>query len=208
MTDREIQTIIEKRIVRNIVLKVLENLGFTSVCKGSIISKNCPEDGGFKTKEGECNHPNHPDNSNGGSMYLSDITSDVEKQKKIDSINIDFDNDNILPGLNRETLEELGVEDKPVLLSKRVLEKNTNRHPEIPLQFFGDILGNALYKPNVVLKGHSERPYFNFIHSFGGDDNAVVLLQVKDTGSGFFEVVNFHLARDSSVAQKTNKERT
>ena len=135
----------------------------------------------------------------------SAVTSDMEKQKKINNISIDFDNDNMLPGLNKETLDELGVEDKPVLLKKSVLDKNIERHSEIPAQFFGEIIGNALYKPDVVVKGHADKPYFNFIHSFDGNDNAVVLLQVKYTGSSFFEVVNFHLARDSSIKQKTRE---
>ena len=60
-TTEEIQTIIEKRLIRAVVLEVLR------------IEKRdrCPEDGGFLTSEGECNHPNHEGGSGGG--YLPEV---------------------------------------------------------------------------------------------------------------------------------------
>ena len=56
MTERDIQVIIEKRLVRAIVLEAIK------------IEKQdkCPKDGGFLTSEGKCNHPNHEGGSGGG----------------------------------------------------------------------------------------------------------------------------------------------
>ena len=59
------------------------------------------------------------------------MTPEAEKQKKIDSIEINLDGDTELPHLNQETLDEFGFEDKPVLLKKNVIEKNMNNHPEV-----------------------------------------------------------------------------
>ena len=129
-------------------------------------------------------------------------TTEAEKQAKIDSINIDFDGDTELPPLNAETISEFGFEDKPVLLKKNILEKNKMRHPEIPASFYGDIIGSALYNPDAVVRGHKGKPYYNFIHTFGENQSGITLLQVEKTSSGIMEVINFHLLRDSSVAQK------
>ena len=47
--------------------------------------------------------------------------------KKINSIKINFDRDNILPGLNKEDLADLGKEDKPLLLKKNIILRNEKR---------------------------------------------------------------------------------
>ena len=54
-TTEEIQTIIEKRLIRAIVLEAIR------------IEKQdrCDHDGGFLASEGECNHPNHEGGSGG-----------------------------------------------------------------------------------------------------------------------------------------------
>ena len=173
MTEREIEAIIEKRLIRAVVLKALEII----------------------------KHEDQPRDEKG--RWVSDggggITTAEERQKKIDSINIDFERDNILPGLNAETLREFGFEDKPVLLKKSVIDKNIERHPDVHALLYRDVIGNALYNPDAVLKGRGIKPYFNFVHSFGGDDNAVVLLQVEDTNTGFMEIVNAILMRDESI---------
>ena len=200
MTEKELQSMINRQIVkalRRIVLQdenvitLLDNCGFTPTDKGDIISK---------WKDQPRDEKGRWSDSGGGG-----ITTAEERQKKIDSINIDFDNDNILPGLNAETLQEFGFEDKPVLLKKTVLDKNAERHPEIPGMFHRDIIGNALYNPDAIIKGHSTKPYFNFIHSIADSENAIVLLQVEDTHSGFLEIVNFHVIDDRARSQKLRK---
>jgi hypothetical protein len=91
------------------------------------------------------------------------------------------------------------------LLKKSVLDKNTLAHPDVPVSFYGDIVGQALYRPDAVVRGHATKPYYNFLSSFGGGDNATTLLQIRDTGSGMLEVVNFHMLDDRAMQQKTNR---
>ena len=62
----------------------------------------------------------------------SSSKSNNDIQAKIDSLkNIDFSKDNTLPNLNKDTLEQYGFEDKPVLLKKSITEKNKANHPDI-----------------------------------------------------------------------------
>jgi len=118
-------------------------------------------------------------------------TSDEEKQKKIDSIRIDFDAEvNELPGLNTEDLSAMGEEDRPVSIHKRVFEK----HPEVSAEDVPVILG-ALYSPEAVLPANKDKPYFNFISGVGENKNSVVLLGVEKTKAGF-EVAGFHWMGD------------
>ena len=84
---------------------------------------------------------------------MKEKTSAVEKHAKIASIKINFEGNTELPGLNRATLDELGVEDKPVLLKKNILEKTARNHPELPVSFYKDIIGNALYNPDGTFVG-------------------------------------------------------
>jgi len=119
-------------------------------------------------------------------------TSDSEKQRKIDSVEINFDGDTELPGLNIETLEEFGFVDKPVLLKKNILEKNMARHPDVEPSEYREIVGNALYRPDAILKGHDSKPYFNFLSRIGADKSAISLLQVEKTNTGYLEIINMH----------------
>ena len=63
MTERDIQVIIEKRLIRAIVLEVL------NIEK----QERCPEDGGFLTSDGNCNHPNHEGGSGGYSPEVQEL---------------------------------------------------------------------------------------------------------------------------------------
>jgi uncharacterized membrane protein len=129
-------------------------------------------------------------------------TSDGEKQKKIDSIVISPDGDTELPRLNFETLEKYGIEDRPVLLKKGIAEKNMRSHPDVSPSEFREIIGNALYRPDVVLAAHDEKPYFNFISRTGENKSAISLLQVADTGTGSLEIVNMHWIGDDGRKRK------
>jgi hypothetical protein len=152
----------------------------------------------------EADHPRDEDGrfGSGGSGGRT-LTSEAEKQHKIDSIEIDPAKEvNELPRLNKETLESLGKkEDKPVLLKKQVLEKNQASHPDVAPEDFQAILGNSLYRPDAVLPAHGDRPYFNFISRVGKDKSAIALLDVEDTKEGF-EVVNWHWIGDRGRMQK------
>ena len=125
----------------------------------------------------------------------------TEKQKKIDSVKIDFETDNILPGLNKETLSELGIEDKPVLLKKSVIDKNLAHHSEVNREEYDKIVGQSLYNPDIVVPGHENKPYFNFVSRVGVDKNTVVLLEASGNND-YFEIVNFHWLKDRQRRQK------
>ena len=99
---------------------------------------------------------------NGGSESKS---NNDNIQAKIDSFkNIDFSKDNKLPNLNKDTLEQYGFEDKPVLLKKEVIDKNKREHSDIDETLSKRIIGNCLYRPEAILKGNKNKPdYYNFI---------------------------------------------
>jgi len=133
------------------------------------------------------------------------ITLAKERQNKIDSINIDFESDNILPGLNKEDLEKLSIENKPVMLKKSIIDKNRANHPEVNPCEYNEIIGNALYNPYVILPGGDKKPYYNFISKTGENKNAITLLQVENTNSGYLEIVNFFRINDKALRNKERK---
>ncbi len=124
-------------------------------------------------------------------------------QEKIDSLkNIDFSKDNKLPNLNKDTLEQYGFEDKPVVLKKNIIEKNKVNHPDITDDMAREIIGNSLYKPEVVLKANKEKPaYHNFITRLKDDKNSIVLLELSDAKENY-EIVNYHYISDDGVNRK------
>jgi hypothetical protein len=131
-------------------------------------------------------------------------TSAEEKQKKIDSIKIDFSRDNTLPGLNKEDLAELGLKkDKPVLLKKNIIEKNKAAHPNVKESEYAYIIGLSLYNSELRLPGHETKPRFNFIARVGENKSSVVLLEVAETAENY-EIVNLHWLHER---QRTQKEK-
>jgi hypothetical protein len=144
-------------------------------------------DGKFGTGSGK--------SSGGGGVNNEEI------QGKIASVKIDFDKDNILPGLNAQTLQALGKPDKPVMLKKSIIDKNKGNHPEISESDFGKIIGQSLYNPEIVVPGNPKKPYFNFISRVGKDKNTITLLEMSETKS-HYEIVNFHWAGNRQRKQK------
>jgi hypothetical protein len=143
----------------------------------------------------------------GGSGAGGGASSPEEKQKKIDSVKIDFDRDNTLPELNPEDLEELGKASKPVLLKKGVIERNLREHAEVSRENYDRIVGEALYSSDLKFKGKSERhnqDYMNFVKVIP-HNNSLVLLELaehKDT----FEVVHLFTLGDRSLKRMQKKE--
>ena len=136
-----------------------------------------------------------------GNGSSSKINNDI--QAKIDSLkNIDFSKDNTLPNLNKDTLEQYGFEDKPVLLKKNIVEKNKLNHPDITDDMAREIIGNSLYKPEAVLKANKDKPaYHNFITRLKNDKNSIVLLELSDEKDNY-EIVNYHYLDDYGVRKK------
>lgn len=132
-------------------------------------------------------------------------TSEAEKQQKIDSIKLDLSKDNTLPGLNAETLQELGgIADKPVLLKKNIIEKNKERHPDVDPAEYANIIGRSLYKPDAVVRGHQDKPYFNFLSSAGANKSSITLLEVAETKNNY-EIINMHWLGGRQRKQKERK---
>ncbi|MCH5201903.1 MAG: DUF1073 domain-containing protein [Oscillospiraceae bacterium] len=113
------------------------------------------------------------------------------------TVSIDFTKDNILPNLNQEQLDVLGVENKPVLLKKSVIDRTQSQHPEVSPEDYKEIIETALYNPDLVVPGNEKKPYYNFIARVGEDKNSVVLLEVSNEKENF-EIVHIHWARDKS----------
>jgi hypothetical protein len=123
---------------------------------------------------------------------------------KIASIKIDFDTNNVLPGLNKKQLEILGVSDRPVLLKKTVTDKNRINHPDVKNSDYAKILGSTLYRPDGVIRASADNPYFNFLKKFGPDKHSVVLLDVDETKANI-EIVNIHWLSKRARQQKERK---
>ena len=133
----------------------------------------------------------------------SSSKSNNDIQAKIDILkSIDFSKDNTLPNLNKDTLEQYGFEDKPVLLKKNIVEKNKANHPDITDDMAREIIGNSLYKHEAVLKANKDKPaYHNFITRLKDDKNSIVLLELSDEKENY-EIVNYHYLDDYGVRKK------
>jgi len=137
----------------------------------------------------------------GGSGGEAKTTSQEEKQKKIDSVKIDFDQDNTLPGLNAEDLERLGKEDKPVLLKKGIIDKNLSHHPDVSKEDYARIVGQSLYTPDGIFPGDPKEPRFNFVSRIGPDKSTITLLEMAET-KGAYEIINLHWVNNRQRSQK------
>lgn len=133
--------------------------------------------------------------------------SKEEKQKEIEEKieklkEIDWTKDNILPNLNKDTLNKFNLEDKPILLKKNIIEKNKLNHPDITEEEARRIIGNALYKPETILKANHEKPtYHNFISRTDDKHSDIVLLELSDEKENY-EIINYHIIKNRQREQK------
>lgn len=163
------------------------------------------EDGKFTKKgSGEDDKQEDKEETN------NEDSSEEEKQKeekeikeKIEQLEkIDWTKDNTLPNLNKNTLKELNLEDKPVLLKKNIIEKNKLNHPDITEEEAKRIIGNALYRPELILKANIDKPaYHNFISRTDDKHSDLVLLELSDKKENY-EIVNYHVVRDKDRNKK------
>lgn len=123
-------------------------------------------------------------------------------EEKIASVHIDFDKDNILPELNEDALQEIGLtENKPVLVKMSTIKRNAEAHPEVNAQEIDRLIGEALYSPQYLFKGNKEKPYYSFAKPMkisrkdGSQIYGMVLLDV-DNKKDNFEVVHWHWVRE------------
>ena len=113
--------------------------------------------------------------------------------------------DFVLPAVPAEITAQLGVENKPVLLKKNIIEKNKLHHKELPLEDYNGILERGLYTPNLVLQTNpQERPnYFNFIFE-GKDKSDNVVVEIA-TGKDNAEVVSFYRLDKDKLDKKIKR---
>lgn len=139
----------------------------------------------------------------------SEKNSNEEIQEKIDSLNnIDFSKDNKLPNLNQDTLEEYGFEDKPVVLKKEVIDKNKRDHSDIDETLSKRIIGNGLYRPEVILKGNKDKPdYYNFISRTDDNHSDIVLVELSDKKENY-EIINYHIIKNRQRKQKERRDKS
>lgn len=131
----------------------------------------------------------------------------VNTEEKIRKVKIDFSKDNILPELNEEDVEELGVKSKPVLLKKSIIDRNLSQHPEVSKDDYEMLTATALYNADAIIPGNAEKPYYNFIARVSDKKSSVVLLEVADNKDNF-EIVHLHWAKDKqrrTLERKRNK---
>lgn len=131
-------------------------------------------------------------------------TKKLTPAEKIASVHIDFDRDNILPELNEEDLRKVGAkENKPVLLKKSIIERNTQRHIDA-MPDTETILTQALYNPSEIFPGKNEKPYYTFVKPLkisnrnGKDEYGIVLLDVSSTKENF-EIVHWHWVNEENL---------
>ena len=125
------------------------------------------------------------------------ITSDVEIRKKINSVNIDFDSDNTLPGLNKEDLIALGKEDKPVLLKKVIIDRNLLFHPDVQRSEYNFLIGQALYNYPTFFPGHKD-DYMNLVCKIDDKYNSLVLVQMSESKDNY-EIIHFFRINDKKL---------
>jgi hypothetical protein len=138
-----------------------------------------------------------------GQGGVSGDTPKEEKQRKIDSVKIDFSRDNKLPGLNAEDLAKMGGKaDKPLLLKKQTLEKNARDHPDIQQGEYARIIGTTVYRPDEILPAHDTEPRFNFFKRVGSQGTRnVVCVEVAESKDNY-EIINWHRLSKESYQQK------
>lgn len=117
--------------------------------------------------------------------------------EKIASVHIDFDRDNVLPELNEEDLQKIGIDgNKSVLIKKSIIDRNMFYHKDAMMDT-DKIIGETLYNPSEIFPGKSDKDYFTFIKPLrlsirnGKDEYGVVLLDVTESNKNF-EVVHWH----------------
>lgn len=164
------------------------------------------EDGKFVKGNGETKKEKESNNKDLSEEEKQN--NEKEIQEKIDKLkSIDWEKDNTLPNLNKDTLEQFDLEDKTVLLKKNIIEKNKLNHPDITNEKAIRIIGNALYKPETVLKANPDKPaYHNFITRTDDEHSDIVLLELSDKKENY-EIVNYHIISNRQREQKENMDK-
>ncbi|WP_219701017.1 hypothetical protein, partial [Brachyspira hampsonii] len=75
-------------------------------------------------------------------------------------------------------------------------------HPDITEEEAKRIIGNALYRPELILKSNIEKTaYHNFITRTDDKHSDLVLLELSDKKENY-EIVNYHVIRNKDRNRK------
>ena len=132
-------------------------------------------------------------------------------EQKIASIHIDFDKDNILPELNDDTLEKMGIkENKEVLLKSATIKRNLGKHMDVSEKTMQDIISEALYNPIDVFPANPNNPNYYHLASFvevqdkNGLKMGLVLLDT-DVSKDFFDIGHAYFVDSDGFEKALNK---
>lgn len=131
---------------------------------------------------------------------------DMTADEKIETLKIDFSNDNYLPDLGKKELKTMGVKQpKRVVFKKITNERNLSVHSEVSKKEYPALIGQALYKPLVrPLQDVKNKNYWHFIGEFPNDKRAVVLLDIEEKKTNF-EIVHILKMRKKSAEKLLKK---
>jgi hypothetical protein len=160
--------------------------GLEEIPGGASMDGDFEENRHPRAKDGKFGQGGGGKSENGTSKAQS--TSPEEKQRKIDSIKIDFDKDNTLPGLNAEDLSKQGKADKPVLLKKSIIDRNLERHPDISKAEYNNLIGKSLYDHNEDFPGFKDG-YVNLVSRLNDRSNSLVLVEMAESKDNY-EIVH------------------
>ncbi|GHU86103.1 hypothetical protein FACS1894153_2530 [Bacteroidia bacterium] len=90
-------------------------------------------------------------------------------------------NDITLPPLPTNTQQALGINDRPVLIKKNIIEKNRDTHFEITPNESREIIIEALYNPNLVGQTQPQKREHYYITVKTGNKNSLVVVDVFPT---------------------------
>ena len=156
---------------------------------------------GENDKQKEKEETNNEDSSEEKQKEEKEIKEKIEQLEKID-----WTKDNTLPNFPKSFLKKQGLEDKPILLKKNIIERNFyDRHKDIDKEKAIKILGNALYKTDDIFYGREYRPnYYNFIHYADDGRNDLVLVEIEDTKENY-EIVHFYRLNKRGLSKLKNQ---
>lgn len=158
------------------------------------------ENGQFKKGSGENDKQEDKEETNNEDSSEEDKQKEEKEIKeKIEQLEkIDWTKDNTLPNFPKSFLKKQGLEDKPILLKKNIIERNKQQHPDITEEQAIRILGNSLYRTEAILKGKSKRPdYYNLITRIDNNYNDLVTVELSNEKDNY-EIVHFFIIRNTT----------
>ncbi|MEI0799610.1 hypothetical protein R4Q14_14965 [Brachyspira intermedia] len=157
------------------------------------------KDGKFTKGSGEDNKQEDKEETNNEDSSEEKQKEEKEIKEKIEQLEkIDWTKDNTLPNFPKSFLKKQGLEDKPILLKKNIIERNKQQHPDITEEQAIRILGNSLYRTEAILKGKSKRPdYYNLITRIDNNYNDLVTVELSNEKDNY-EIVHFFIIRNTT----------